>query len=277
LKNSEEFGVNMVLSVVVTGSSRGLGFGMANSFLDRGCAVVISGSNQYSTENAYRKFIEKYHYEQIAAVPCDVRSSDQVQSLWDKTIQQFGKIDIWVNNAGLSGPVLPLKSQLISTVDNVVETNLLGVIYGSTIALKGMQSQGFGKIYNMEGMGSDGRMHSGMILYGTTKYAQKYFNDALADEVKQSSIIIGALRPGMVVTDLIIDQYRDKPEEWQKVKRIFNLIAERVDVVAPWLVDKMLDNEENGIRINFLSRWKMLWRMLSMPFTKRDIFDGCGL
>ena len=63
-------------------------------------------------------------------------------------------------------------------ISYVVDTNLIGVIYGSKVAFSGMQTQGFGQIYNMEGMGSDGRKHEGLTLYGTTKYAQKYFNDS---------------------------------------------------------------------------------------------------
>ena len=81
----------------------------------------------------------------------------------------------------------------------------------------------------------------------------------------------------MVATDLIIDQYKDKPEEWHQVKRIFNIIADRVEVVAPWLVDQILANQENGTRIHYTSRWKILWRMLTMPFKPRDIFSDLGL
>jgi short-subunit dehydrogenase len=74
----------------------------------------------------------------------------------------------------------------------------LGVIYGSRIATAGMLAQGHGSIYNMEGMGSDGRKHSGLALYGTTKYAIAYFTDCLAQELKDTPLVVGALRPGMV-------------------------------------------------------------------------------
>ena len=99
----------------------------------------------------------------------------------------------------------------------------------------------------------------------------------IADETRNIPVIVGLLRPGMVATDLIVSQYKDRPEEWKRVNRIFNIIAENVDVVAPWLVDRILSNHKNGVRFNYSSRWKILKRMVSIPFGKRDIFSDFDL
>jgi short-subunit dehydrogenase len=126
----------------------------------------------------------------------------------------------------------------------------------------------------MEGMGSDGRKHDGLALYGMTKYGLKYFTDALVEETKGSGLIVGALRPGMVVTDMITKQYEDRPEDWERDKRIFNILAERVDVVAPWLADRILANEKTGVRIAYTSRVKLFWRFLLAPISKRDVLSN---
>jgi NAD(P)-dependent dehydrogenase (short-subunit alcohol dehydrogenase family) len=258
--------------VVITGSSRGIGLGLADAFLARGCRVVLSGSSLESTQKAEDLLKNKYDQEMISGVPCDVRRYEQVQALWDGAIALYGTVDIWINNAGLSGPTLKLWNQTPEISKTVIETNLLGVIFGSQVALKGMFEQNYGCIYNMEGMGSDGRMHDGLTLYGMTKYGLKYFTDSLVKETQDTPIIIGALRPGMVVTDLILDQYKDKPEEWTRVKRIFNIIADRVENVTPVLVDRILSNQVTGKRINYNSRLTILKRFLSIPFSKRDVF-----
>jgi NAD(P)-dependent dehydrogenase (short-subunit alcohol dehydrogenase family) len=263
--------------VVITGSSRGIGFGLAEAFLARGCSVVISGSSEESTRAAIEQLTSRVQTDHIQGTVCDVRDYQQVKTLWTSAITRFGKVDIWINNAGLSGPVLELRDQSPKDYRTVLDTNLLGVIHGSQVALKGMLDQGFGAIYSMEGMGSDGRMHEGMTIYGMTKYGLKYFNDALAKETRSTPVIVGALRPGMVVTDLIVDQYKDRPDDWNQVKGIFNLIADRVEKVTPWLVDQILANKKNGARINYTSTWVLLWRMLTKPFTRRDIFSGTGL
>lgn len=263
--------------VVITGSSRGIGYGLAEAFLTRNCAVVISGRSNGSTQAALDKLCSSYDPYNLAGISCDVRSYEQVQALWDGATVRFGKVDIWINNAGLSGPEKPFWKQEPEMSRNIIETNLLGVIYGSQVALNGMIAQNSGCIYNVEGLGSDGRVHPGLTLYGTTKYGMKYLNDALVKETRGTPIIVGALRPGMVVTDLIIDPYRNRPQEWQKVKRVFNIFADRVDNVAPWLVDQVLSNEKTGRRIQYLSSWGLLVRFLTMPFTKRDVFSDVEL
>jgi NAD(P)-dependent dehydrogenase (short-subunit alcohol dehydrogenase family) len=259
-------------NVVITGSTRGIGLGLAEAFLARDCAVVLSGRSKESTQTALDHLNKKFDPGRIYGIPCDVRRQDQVQALWDGAVARFGKVDIWINNAGLSGPTLKLWHQTPEISRNVVETNLLGVIFGSQVALKGMLDQKSGCIYNMEGMGSDGRMHDGLTLYGMTKYGLKYLTDALVKETQDTPIIIGALRPGMVVTDLITNQYKDRPEEWQQVRRIFNIIADRIENVAPCLVDRMLSNQVTGKRINYNSNLTILFRFLSSPFIKRDVF-----
>ncbi len=258
--------------VVITGSTRGIGFGLAEAFLARGCAVIVSGRTPEGVTAAVDKLQAQDQNRPILGVACDVSNFEQVQNLWDSAVAQFGQVDIWVNNAGLSGPQHMLWEQQPETAQTVVNTNLLGVIYGAKVAMNGMLPQGSGAIYNMEGMGSDGRMHAGLTLYGMSKYGLKYFTDALVKEAEETSILIGALRPGMVVTELVTDQYRGRPADWQRVERIFNIIADRVETVTPWLADRMLANQKSGVRFNWSSTWKILGRFITAPFKKRDIF-----
>jgi hypothetical protein len=76
----------------------------------------------------------------------------------------------------------------------------------------------------------------------------------------------------MVVTDLLTQQYRDRPEDWERAKRVFNLLADRVETVAPWFADQVLANTRSGIRFRWLNTGKMMGRFLSAPFRKRDLF-----
>ncbi|OGO19409.1 MAG: hypothetical protein A2Z14_15665 [Chloroflexi bacterium RBG_16_48_8] len=119
-----------------------------------------------------------------------------IQSLWDAAVDRFGRVDIWINNAGISHMTNEVWKLTTEQVENVVQITLLGAVYGSMIAVRGMLDQGFGSIYNMEGMGSDGRKHAGLTIYGMTKYGLNYFTESLAEELRGTSIIIGSLRPG---------------------------------------------------------------------------------
>jgi len=262
-------------TVVITGSTRGIGFGMAEAFLEEGWNVVVSGSSLASTQEAESKLKRSYPAERILAEPCDVKAYSQVQNLWDQTQANFSTIDIWINNAGASGPRSTVWELPPEDAKMVMETNILGTIYGTQVALRGMLEQGFGALYNMEGYGSDGRVRQGMAhIYGTSKAGIRFFNKALAKELAGSSVLVGALQPGMVITDFVMQHFEDRPEDLERVRSIFNIIADRVENVSPWLVQRMLANSKSGTVLSYSTTWRLLGRFITAPFSKRDVFDG---
>ena len=259
--------------IVITGSTRGIGFGLAKAFLDLDCSVTISGRAQSDVDRAAAELGEKYSTERVSGFACNVRHPDQLQSLWDQSKTHSDRVDIWINNAGYSGPQLAAWLMPPDKAKEIIETNLLGVIYGSMIAVTEMLEQGHGALYNMEGMGSDGRMHAGLTYYGTSNSGRHYFNHSLMKETENTPLVIGSLRPGMVVTDLLTKQYEGRPEEWERDKRIFNILADRVETVTPWMAARILKNEKSGVTISWTSKWKIMGRFLSSPFIKRNVFD----
>ena len=92
-------------TVVITGSTRGIGFGLADAFLERDCNVVVSGRKQASVNQTIAKLAEKYPADRILGQPCDITDVEQVQALWDTAQAHFGEIDLWVNNAALGNPM----------------------------------------------------------------------------------------------------------------------------------------------------------------------------
>lgn len=263
--------------VVITGSTRGIGFALANSLLMRGASVVIGGRDRTSTESAAAKLSHKHSPASVLGWASDVRKYEELQSLWDAAVERFGRIDIWINNAGVTNQPEEFVNLETSEIEQVVDTNLLGAVLGTRLAARRMLDQGSGAIYVMEGMGSDGRTHNGLSLYGTTKYALDYFVKAIAAELDGAPVIVGAIRPGMVATDLIIEPYRGEPEEWERVKPIFNIIADPVDQVADWMAGAILENDRNGRVLTRISRLALMLRFLKAPFSKRDLFEDVNL
>ncbi len=260
-------------NIVITGSTSGIGFGLADSFLSLGCSVTISGRSQVNLDKAHSLLATKYERDRLLAYPCDVTYYDQVQTLWDVVKARFGNIDIWINNAGIGHPETKIWTFTPDQIKEIINTNITGAIYGSVVALKGMLEQGFGGTYNMEGLGSSGPIIRGLALYGTSKSALSYLTKSMAKETQGTPILIGGLRPGMVATKLITGQYEGHPEEWERSKRIFNILSDRVETVTPWLAQKVLSNNKNGVNIVWLTRFKILKRFLIAPFYTRKIFD----
>jgi NAD(P)-dependent dehydrogenase (short-subunit alcohol dehydrogenase family) len=259
-------------SIVVTGSTRGIGYNLVRSFLERGCAVTISGRTQEAVNQAESRLGESYDKELIYGCACDVTDYLQVQNLWEKVKNRFGKIDIWINNAGIATPMLKFWELSPEQYQCVVQTNILGTMYGSRVALTGLLVQGYGALYNLEGFGARGQGMKGMTLYGSTKAAVHFINRSLALEIEGTGVITGAIAPGMVITELVTRQFEGREAELEKSKGILNIIAERAETVAPVLVDKILDNQKNGVTIAYASSARMMLKFITAPFKKRDLF-----
>ena len=143
------------------------------------------------------------------------------------------------------------------------------MMLGSRRALRFFMHQGHGKLFNMEGFGSDGRMMEKLTLYGSSKRALQYFSKSLSREVKEEGIQVGILSPGMVRTDFLNEALSVKDEaELKRNRRVFNILAEEVDVVADFLVRKILASKKNYDRIEFLNFTRMLPKLLKLIFIK---------
>jgi NAD(P)-dependent dehydrogenase (short-subunit alcohol dehydrogenase family) len=263
-------------NIVITGSTRGIGRGLAHAVLARGYNVTVSGRTRDKVQDAVASLSADHGPERVLGQACDVTQFEQVQALWDASREHWGQIDIWINNAGIAHAQKNFWEYPPDEIAAVVETNVIGAMYGTRVALVGMLEQGFGALYNLEGLGSDGRKVEGLTLYGTTKASMTYLTDSLIAETKDTPVLVGAIRPGMVVTDMLTKQYEERPEDWERAKRVFNILADRVDTVAPWLADHILANTKKGARFQYLSRGKVISRFLTAPFNKRDLFGDDG-
>ncbi len=266
----------MTKSVVITGSTKGIGFGLAREFASRGHNVVITGRSQETVDEALEKL--GMTKGSVAGIPCDVAVTEHVQALWDFAISKFDGVDIWVNNAGLARTQWPIADTPDGDIHTMITTNMLGTINGCKIAVKGMSDAGSGKIFNMLGGGSDGEYFPGMGIYGTTKRGLNYFTDALVKEMKDTNLIIGKIRPGMIVTEAVVREAREDLERFEKSRKFMNNLVDQVETVSPFLVDRIMGCEKSGEKIVWLNKSKLMGRILKgMISPREDQFARHGL
>ncbi len=129
-------------SVIITGSSKGIGLGMCLEFLKRGCSVLISSRKKADVDAAVQKFSAQFGTEKVIGLTCDVTDIRQVQALWDAAVSKFGKVDIWINNAGAVNTTLPVWEVDPDEIKTVINTNIVGHLFGVKVAMKGMLKQG---------------------------------------------------------------------------------------------------------------------------------------
>jgi NAD(P)-dependent dehydrogenase (short-subunit alcohol dehydrogenase family) len=259
-------------TVVITGSTRGIGRGLAENFLARGCRVMVSGRQQALVDEVVAELATGHGGDNVKGKACEITEVEQLQSLWDEAINGFGKVDIWINNAGISIARKPLRQTDPAAISRVVAVNLGGVLLANQVVLAGMDAQGSGQIWNMEGFGSGGQVQPGMCAYGATKRAVNYINKALQKEVKGTGVQVCTLSPGIVVTDLLVGDYDTSSPEWEKSKKIFNILGDTVATVTPFLVDGVLKADKSGAKVAWLTTGKAFRRFMGAGFNKRDLF-----
>lgn len=259
-------------SVVITGSTRGIGKGLAKNFLEQGCKVTISGRNQSAVDAVCKELADQYGADRVAGCTCEITQVNDLQALWNKANDTFGQIDIWVNNAGMSIVRNPLSEQPAEDISAIVSTNLGGLLLANKVAIAAMKTQGVGQIWNMEGFGSNGQTAAGMVAYGATKRAVNYVNKALQKEVKETPVQVCTLSPGIVVTDLLVGDYDLSSDEWQKTKKILNILGDTVETVTPFLVKGILATGKSGAKVAWLTNGKAFRRFMGAGFNKRDLF-----
>jgi NAD(P)-dependent dehydrogenase (short-subunit alcohol dehydrogenase family) len=260
-------------TIVITGSTRGIGLGLAREFLRLGHQVVVTGRSVAAVDKALADLAADP--VRVLGVPCDIRQVPELEALWRAAVARFGRVDVWINNAAVATDRALLTDLAPDQIAATVETNLLGTLYGCRTAIAGMLKQGGGKVYTFEGFGSNGMTSVGLTTYGATKSAVRYLTAALVKEFAGTPVCVGSLSPGIVATDLLVYSSRTSdPVAWAKARRVMNILGDRVETVTPWLATQALANSRHGARIEWLTPAKAAWRFATAAFHRRDILSA---
>ncbi len=237
------------MNILITGGTRGIGYGLVTEFLKRKHSVVFTGTSEQSIQNASSKLTGEF-----LGIVCDVRYKEQLEKAKDQAIDQFGPIDIWINNAGVDQDRLDVSDLSEEEIKRVIDINVVGMMFGTSVALSQMKKQGYGHVYNMEGLGSNNMTIPKTLIYGSSKHLLTYFSKGCNKELKSyKDVWVGTLSPGMVFTDLLL---HDMGDEGMKIARI---LGSEVEEVTPWLVKKMLNNKK---RIVWLTNIKVMGKFM---------------
>lgn len=262
-------------TVVITGSARGLGFNMARFFREYDYNVVISDlkeENLIIAKEDLEKIVSKGNIEYKV---CDVSKLNEIEELMKFSIEKFKTVDIWINNAGVNQPQKAVWELTESEINTIINVDLKGTIYGSKVAMEQMCKNHCGAIYNIEGYGSNDAHMLGLNMYGTSKRAVTYFTESLAKEAEErnTGVIVGKLSPGIMITEFTTHSLvNDSIELSEKTKKVYNILGDTPQTVGKFLVDEMIKNTKNNVKINWLTNKKAFMRFLTAGFNKRNFF-----
>jgi glucose 1-dehydrogenase len=248
--------------VVVTGSTRGFGFAIAESLLEAGAIVAVTGRSQQAVERALTSLQPK---GRVSGFVLDVREEEQVYKLVEDVIQVFGRIDIWINNAGYSNAAGMMLDMNPQDALDMFMSNDLGVLQCTQAITRYMLPRKQGLLVNIYGNGSFLRPASPTGLYGATKAWITSFTRTLATELKGSGVQILGFSPGMMTTDMLTSP-NVVGERGKEMMKNFGFVLRFLTWSPKYAADKLVktiaDNRKDFSEVQLFKPWTPLLGLL---------------
>ena len=179
---------------LVTGANRGIGLGIARAFAREGAQLVMSARDEKKLDSAGK--LLRVNGVDVYTVPTDVRDEEEVAQLFTRTLERHSRLDVLVNNAGISRPVA-LQETTTESWDDVMATNLRGPFLCTREAMRIMVRQGGGRIINVASISSQ-RVRPNSASYSASKFGLWGLTQVTALEGRPHGISCSCLNPGNV-------------------------------------------------------------------------------
>lgn len=229
---------------IITGAGSGLGQAAALKLAKNGAVIsVVDVSEKAGLETV--KLIEEQGGKAIF-IQADVSKAADVENYVKKTVAEFGKIDMFFNNAGISGPGLKLHEHTIEQFDQIIDINLRGVFYGLKYVITEMLKTGGGAIVNTSSTAGVVGVQS-VGPYAATKHGVVGMTRTAAIEYGRDNIRVNAIAPGTIETPMVVQFGKENPEVFKatidsipsgrlgRPEEIANLVAFLLGDEAPYI------------------------------------------
>ena len=189
---------------IVTGSTSGIGLGIATALAAEGCDILLNGFGDPAEIERIRKRLGDEHKVRVAYSPGDMTKPADIRGMVKLAVDELGGVDILVNNAGIQH-VAPVVDFPEDRWDAVIAINLSAAFHGAKAALPHMTRKGWGRIINIAS--AHGLVASGeKVAYVTAKHGLVGMTKVIAIEAASSGVTCNAICPGWVLTDLVKKQ-----------------------------------------------------------------------
>lgn len=198
---------------IITGASRGLGFATSQTFYNEGASVVMASRNVHNLAKSAVKIDPdcQFRTDRLLAVQCNVQAGFAVQHMVERVIQQYGRIDILVCNAGVYGPIGLTDEVSWHEWADAINTNVIGTFHCCAAVIPYMRTQKYGKIVTLSGGGATTALPR-YSAYSASKTAVVRLTETLSEELTSSCVYINAVAPGALNTDMF-DEALEAGEE----------------------------------------------------------------
>jgi NAD(P)-dependent dehydrogenase (short-subunit alcohol dehydrogenase family) len=182
---------------ILTGAGTGIGKGIARAFAREGSHLILASRNQANLEETQREITSSG--VKTLVIPTDVTNESEVKALFERTMQEFGRVDILINNSGTFDGG-PFENLSLETWQKVLAVNLTGPFLCAREAMTIMKKQGGGRIINIGSISAQ-MCRPNSAPYNTTKHGLVGLTKSIALEGRDFNVVCSALHPGNVLTE----------------------------------------------------------------------------
>ena len=219
--------------VFITGASSGIGAATALAFASEGARLLLAARRAGKLAEVASLALER-GAPAVHSIDLDVREHRAVQNAIDTLQEEWAAIDVLVNNAGLSRGLDKLYMGRVEDWDEMIDTNVKGLLYVSRAVVPGMVVRGHGHIINMGSTAGEITYPNGAV-YCASKAAEKAINDGLRQDLLGTPVRVTSIDPGMVETDFSLVRFRGDEERAAKVyKGVTPLAPEDIADAIVW-------------------------------------------
>lgn len=211
--------------VVITGGSRGFGKTLAEFFVKEGSRVVISSNNSDETKKVAQEI-------GATGICADVTKEDELTSLLNETVKNFGGVNIWINNAGLWMTHSSIEDFDMNKVRKMFDVNVIGTINGSRVALRYMKEKKSGTIINVISTAALGERPN-LSTYCASKWAVNGFTKSIRAEDKEKNILILSIFPGGMKTEIFGENKPDNFNDFMEPEYVAEKVIDNLKLENP--------------------------------------------
>ncbi len=223
--------------VFITGASAGIGAATALAFAAEGARLLLAARRAGKLSEIASAALAR-GAEAVHSIDLDVRDRRAVQKAIDELPEEWSAIEVLVNNAGLSRGLEKLYVGKIEDWEEMIDTNVKGLLYVTRAVVPGMVVRGHGHVVNLGSTAGDLTYPNGAV-YCATKAAERALNDGLRQDVLGTPVRVTSVDPGMVETDFSLVRFRGDSERASKVyKGVKALTPEDVAEVIVWATSR---------------------------------------
>ncbi|CAN5636016.1 SDR family NAD(P)-dependent oxidoreductase [soil metagenome] len=198
-------------TVLITGGTSGIGLSCAHTFAEAGCNIIITGRREDRLEKISKELASKYRI-QCAAIKMDVRDFENVKQGIDSITPKQKKIDILINNAGLSRGINKIQDGLLEDWNEMIDTNVKGILHVSKCVIPLMLENKTGHIINIGSIAGQ-EVYPGGNIYSASKFAVDGITKSMRVDLLETPIKVSTVDPGLVKTEFSIVRFHGDEEK----------------------------------------------------------------